>query len=100
MSFEVVKMVFEHTKTRGVSRLILLAIASFVNDKAYKATGKAESFPSVAKIAVRAGVSQRCVKDHLPKLRESGEITWENHGRSNHYNINIPLDSDYGVVRT
>ena len=95
MSFEVVNMVFESSKTRGMSRLILLAIAYHANHKKWKATGTAEAFPSIGTIAKRAGVSERCVKDHLLKLRESGEITWQNRGyHSNLYTIHLPLDPE------
>ena len=95
MSFEVVKMVFEHSKSRGAAQHILLALAFACNDRLRKDQGKVECFPSVAFLSKQTGMSYRSVWDQLNELRDLGEITWRNRpGHSNVYTLLVPLDED------
>lgn len=60
--------VFQSSRSRGVDRLVLLAIADSANDHG------AEAWPSLSTIAAKAGVDRRTVSRSLTRLVELGEL--------------------------
>jgi len=60
--------VFERSRQRGATRLVLLAIANYADD-----TGMA--FPSVESIAKKAMLSESCVQVAIRKAAGAGELT-------------------------
>lgn len=61
--------VWSHSASRGVDRLVLLAIADASEDDGGNA------WPSTATLAAKAGVDERTVQRSVRRLVESGELT-------------------------
>lgn len=68
MSVKVMSWVFDHSESTGNERLVLLAIADHANDETWSC------WPSVARLAVKAKVSERTVQRAIRSLVELGEI--------------------------
>lgn len=103
MSFEVTKMVLDHSKSKKFARLVLLELAGAVNEEERRREGTAKCWPAVETLCNRTGLSYRCVRDQLNILRyQLGEITWEKRGyrQSNMYTICVPFDDDGGPTTT
>ena len=66
MSSSAVAIVFNHSRSTGTARLVLLALAEH--------DGENGSWPSVARLAHYASVSPRNVQKALSRLEELGEI--------------------------
>lgn len=88
MSVKLMSEVFEHSKTQGNARLVLLALADSCNDDAC-------CWPSIRKLAEKANVSKPILKKYLNALIEVGVVTRDERsdasGRqtSNLYTINV-----------
>lgn len=68
MSIKIMDWVFEHSKSQGLERLILLVIADHCNSEGE------DAFPRISVIARRANVSERTVKRRLQDLVALGEL--------------------------
>jgi len=94
MSFKHHQLVIDHSKTRGPSRAIMLALA-------YRANDKGECWPSLPRIAKDSGLVRSTVAERLRDIERMGEITIKSRGhkrndaRSNLYRITLAgHDSD------
>lgn len=84
--------VFDHSKSQGLERLILLVIADHCNHEGEHA------FPRISHIAKRANVSERTVKRRLNDLVALGELeVVKRTGTSNLYRILRNPDSSETV---
>jgi helix-turn-helix protein len=89
MAFELVADVFNHSKTKGLDRLVLLAIANFAHAK----TGKC--FPSISSIAGKCGITDRTVQRCITRIKGLGELsiipggTFDGKLRANEYRITL-----------
>lgn len=90
MSVQAINAVFSHSKSHGVARLVLLAIA----DRADEA-GRA--YPGTTDICLRTNCSRRAVISARQELVALGELVVEHGGgssdegrHSNRYRINLP----------
>jgi len=72
--------VWEHSSHKEGSLLVLLAIADIADDE-----GKA--WPSIARIAAKARLSERQTQYVIRKLQRSGELTVEPGGGRHHTNV-------------
>jgi hypothetical protein len=95
MSASSVASVFHHSHHSGTPKLVLLGIAWHEDE-----TGGG-AWPSIPRLAMYAGVSERQTIRALALLEESGELDIDRHnGRSyggqktNRYWINIPCPDD------
>lgn len=68
MSVEALTWVFKHSEATLAERLVLLALADYAHDDGTMA------FPRVAKLALKARVSERTVERCLQSLVEAGRI--------------------------
>lgn len=85
MSIKIMDWVFDHSKSQGLERLILLVIADHCNH-----AGE-DAFPRISVIARRANVSERTVVRKLNDLVAIGELeVVKRAGTSNLYKIVIP----------
>lgn len=91
MSVRVMSWVFHHSRATGSDRLVLLAIADSANDHG------SEAWPSIGRIAAKAGVDRRTVTRSLGRLIDMGELEKVRHGGltarggvSNSYRITMP----------
>ncbi|NBR65496.1 MAG: helix-turn-helix domain-containing protein [Micrococcales bacterium] len=96
MSAKSVASVLHHSSHSGTARLVLIGIAWHMSE-----TGHAGAWPSIKRLAVYSGVSERQVIRALAALEESGELDVDRHKgesygghRTNRYWINIPCPSD------
>lgn len=69
MGFKAVQAVLHHSESRGNTRLVALAIASFYDD-----VGDNGAFPSQEVLARLANVNKRTVQRAVKELQELGEI--------------------------
>lgn len=82
MSIKIMDWVFDHSKSQGLERLILLVIADHCNHEGE------DAFPRISVIARRANVSERTVKRRLADLVALGELeVVKRKGTSNLYKI-------------
>lgn len=95
MSAASVASVFHHSHHAGTAKLVLLAIAWHEDE-----TGGG-AWPSISRLAMYAGVSERQVIRALAVLEESGELDVDRHNgksyggpKTNRYWINIPCPED------
>lgn len=86
-------LVWEHSQQSGSSLLVLLALADFADDDGY-------CYPSVARLAKKARLSERATQYALRDLEEAGELSVERGGgrrKANRYKVqtlrHIPLDT-------
>jgi len=90
MSWQAVTWVLEHSQSTLGSRLVLLSIASHANREGV------ESWPAVDTIAIEARLSRRQVQCCLLRLKQSGELNFEeNRGgraKTNHYTLPLVYD--------
>lgn len=68
MSVKVSSWVWDHSRARGVTRLVLLALAD------HAGADGGDAYPSVARLAERCGVGERTVQDAIGRLVELGEL--------------------------
>lgn len=72
MSVKAMTWVFYHARCTGNARVVLLAIADHADDDGRGAR------PSIATLALKAGISDRTVQRVLEKLRDHyGELRWQ-----------------------
>jgi hypothetical protein len=95
MSAKSVASVFHHSHQSGTPKLVLLGIAWHDDE-----TGGG-AWPSISRLAVYAGVSERQVIRAIAALEESGELDVDRHNgksyggnRTNRYWINVPCPED------
>lgn len=67
MSVKAISWVFEHSRSRGIDRLVLLALADAANDQG-------TAWPSLTTIARKAGIDRRTVSRTIARLVELGEL--------------------------
>lgn len=94
MSYRLMDVTLRRSRSRGTTKLVLVTLASYVNEKERLKSGEATCFPGIATVGKLTGVSRSQVKRSLRELRELGEVTWEQRGyhRSNLYTLTLPLD--------
>jgi hypothetical protein len=82
MAFPVTKAVWEHSRSKGNARLVLLALTQFVIKEKLKSGEPALVWPSQQTLADMCGCSRSTVELALKRLAELGEIedTGERHG--------------------
>lgn len=81
MSIRIMTWVWDHSRSAGPERLVLLALADNANDEG-------ECWPSIATIAAKTLISERSVQRHLRSLELRGVVVVEQvTGRSNRYRI-------------
>lgn len=73
MSVHVSSWVWKHSKSEGLTRIILLAIADMVNDQGI-------CWPSNVYLAKKCRVSKRTIQEHVSKLVRLGELKIEKKG--------------------
>ena len=91
MSIEVATYVWRNSKHKGTDLLLLLAIADHSN-------GDGQCWPSIARLAKMARVSESHAKNVIRKLKKSGELSvvvnaggkFES-GQTNMYYVNTSL---------
>lgn len=84
MSVKVMSWVWEHSRSRGAQRLVLLCIADHANDDGL------EAFPSLARLARKTGMTERGVQKAIQSLVGLGELQVTmggGRGRSNRYRV-------------
>lgn len=74
MAISVSCAVWEHSKAKGNTRLVLLALADFVFEDSIQAEGAALAWPSQGTLAKRCNCSRSTVELALEQLRDEGEI--------------------------
>jgi DNA-binding MarR family transcriptional regulator len=97
MSWNHVRLVIEHSKTKGPNRAIMLALAfrASKDDRPRDHIREGECYPSLKTIADDAGLQRSTVAERLPGLERMGEIVivrrgYKQHdGRSNLYRITL-----------
>lgn len=95
MGFHTVNLVLNNSCTTGSARAVLIVLAHRCDDNTR------ETFPSIHRIALDAGLDDRSVKRLLKKIETAGEIEikkrlgqWRTKGgiqHSNVYRITVPL---------
>lgn len=82
MGFKAIQAVMHHSQSKGNTRLVALAIASFYDD-----VGDNGAFPSQDVLAKIANVNKRTVQRAIVELQELGEIDVHIHsGRGKTFN--------------
>lgn len=82
MGFKAIQAVMHHSQSKGNTRLVALAIASFYDD-----VGDNGAFPSQEVLAKIANVNKRTVQRAIVELQELGEIDVHIHsGRGKTFN--------------
>ena len=96
MSAISVSSVLHHSHHSGTPKLVLLGIAWHMSE-----TGLDGAWPSISRVALYAGVSERQVIRALAMLEESGELILDRHKgesygghRTNRYWINVPCPGE------
>jgi hypothetical protein len=96
MSAASVASVFHHSHHSGTAKLVLLGIAWHMSE-----TNEGGAWPSIRRLAVYAGVSERQVIRALAVLEDSGELDVDRHkgesyggNKTNRYWINVPCPED------
>jgi hypothetical protein len=87
VSVRVMSWVWEHSQSGPTQRLVLLAIADCANDSG------AEAYPSMSKLRMKTGLSERAIQGALKNLSELGElVVYLNAGPKgcNRYRITMP----------
>src|SRR5262245_29266367 len=74
MSVTVNRAAFEHSRSRGTTRLLLLAYASFASEEKVKRGEPAIAFPAQSTLAKLCNCSRSTVQIHIDRLVELGEI--------------------------
>lgn len=101
MSIQVMQAVWQHSKSDGRARLVLLAIADH--------QGEIGAWPSLATIAKMVNASERSVQRDIDHLQQLGELEvhyqqapTRNHYKSNLYFVRLPgvTESLSGVTNT
>lgn len=101
MSIQVMNAVWEHSKSDGRARLVLLAIADH--------QGELGAWPSLKTLAKMANASERSVQRDIDYLQQIGELEvhyqqapTRNHYKSNLYFVKLPGVTDFtaGVTNT
>jgi hypothetical protein len=96
MSNQILNAVFEHSKTRHSTRLLMLALADRADDK-----GRA--WPSIADIMRRTGLSRGAIHGAMREAGEIGELTIKHFAGPklcNVYLIHVHTRSDSEPVQT
>lgn len=91
MSVKVTSWVWEHSRSRGAQRLVLLCIADHANDDGL------EAFPSLARLARKTGMTERGVQKAIQALVALGELQVTmggGRGRSNRYRVLMQTPND------
>lgn len=91
MSVKVTSWVWEHSRSRGAQRLVLLCIADHANDDGL------EAFPSLARLARKTGMTERGVQKAIQSLIALGELQVTmggGRGRSNRYRVLMQTPND------
>jgi hypothetical protein len=94
MSVKVMDWVFHCSRSEGIARLVLLAIADSSNDQGDQA------WPSMSTLAAKCGVDRSTVVRSLARLEELGELRRTPYGgrhRSNCYRIVMADDEEQQV---
>jgi len=99
MSWKHLKSVFEHSRTKGPDRAILLALAFRASERDRPAdhVREGECFPSLKTIAKDSGFARGTVAERLRGIACLGEITIQSRGykkhdaRANLYRITLPV---------
>jgi hypothetical protein len=91
MSIEALSIVLNHSKAKGAAKVILIGIANHLGPDADEG-----AWPSQARLAGYANVSDRAVRDAIEALEQLGELTKETAGgnsrnqyKPNRYWINL-----------
>lgn len=71
MSVHAMSWVWEHSRSKGTVRLVLLALAD------HAGSDGGDAYPSVRRVALRCGMSPRAVQSAIKKLRSLGELEVE-----------------------
>lgn len=71
MSVEAIAIVLNHSKARGAAKIVLMGIANHINPD------NDGAWPSQAKLASYANVSDRAVRDAVDALVQLGELRYE-----------------------
>jgi hypothetical protein len=98
MSLSAVRVVWDRSKSRGTARLVLLAIAEFVNEQRGHI-----AWPGIATLAKRVRSSERQVQRVIRALEKSGELqVFRNAGPkgTNQYRILIAAKDSPGDEHT
>lgn len=94
MSLRVLTQVWEHSKAEGGDLLVLLALADEARDNG-------ACYPGIARIAVKARMSERNVRYVLRRLEESGELVVAPGGgraNTNAYEIRVSPNLDLELI--
>jgi len=85
MSIRVMDRVWTHSQSKGIDRLVLLAIADHASDDG------GDAWPSIPTLMTKTGLSERGVQSAVHRLVELGELVIETagggRGHSNHYRV-------------
>lgn len=87
MSIRVMSWVFEQSRSKGIDRLVLLAIGDHAHD-----TGR-NAYPSMSTLTRKTGLDKRTVQRAIRALVDLGELTVDiNAGPkgSNRYHVHVP----------
>jgi hypothetical protein len=74
MSIKVMSWVWDHSRSKKIPRLVLLAIADCANDE-----GR-DAYPSMAKLVQKTGVTERAVQTAILELSKLGELVVNRNG--------------------
>jgi hypothetical protein len=75
MSIEALSIVLNHSQAKGAAKLVLIGIANHLGPDAHEG-----AWPSQARLAGYANVSDRAVRDAIQTLEQLGELTKETAG--------------------
>lgn len=67
MTIAIMNYVWEHSKSKGLTRLVLLAIADNANEQG-------DAFPGITRIAKKCNASERSVQNAISELENAGEL--------------------------
>lgn len=96
MSIEATDLVWKHSKQKGASLLIMLAIANYVNKDG-------QAWPKIQTLADMANIDRRYTRRIINKLVECGELCIEENvgrGHTNVYRINLKGGNEYPHLET
>ena len=96
MSIEALSMVLNHSRATGSNKVVLLGIANHLGPDAHEG-----AWPSIARLAAYANMTERGVQKCIGKLIDSGELSVQvsdgvsrNQYKPNRYWINVECPED------